>query len=818
MKPMFFFIAILITILPSVYGRVIINEVMYSPIGNDDNLEWIELYNDGASAVDLSNYKADGNDFDDASILARGFLVVARQLTGNESFASTYGNKDGIWNSSDGFSAVDGQFVLTNTGKTINLTDNAGNIVDTVSYTGSIANDNGKSLERTNPSVTNFKESRTINGSPGTGNSVFNSQPVISAVPDKADILIGEDKSVSFVVTASDPQNDTLNYQWSVDSVSKAPTDYFSFNASQYSIGKHAVSVNVSDGEFHVIRLWNVTTSNIPVSGIFNISYNATNGIDKATNVAFATQQGKIDFAQQQIDLRDVVDVDAGIKITQDNAGIDTVMFPALAKNATITFSALSLSNPLIVMHSDYNGTPITPCTACSILNKTANSIIFAVPAFSQYKAAEFSAIYALSAPSGITINILKKGETASATFSIKNTGSLPETNVMLKLAMETGYDANMSAGNVSGKQLGPYALASGESKDVSISTFIAFSQDVKNAKLGTLTVTSNELPNKTIPVMLSFLSKLGITKISAKVGDETKRTVIDGSSITSVHPGSPLSFEITLANTYTQSENIDIDDISLEAVLKGVEQNGDDLDEDVALSSLQASEEARKKLVFQIPMDAEDKTYQLTIQANGVDEFNQVHAAKVSMSVVVEKELHDLRITKVEVSPQEISCGGHALLEVLIKNMGRRDEEKVRLDVSGLGIDFSKKDIKLTDDSLKETSEFLYSSSLEVPDNSAGSQTVTARVYRDNQLEEEKTAEIIVKGCEEKKQETPPTVEGGDRIIINEPFAKKIASPKPQQATKSFEVSPYVYAVFGALLLVFLLYLISSAVRNDHY
>ena len=99
---------------------IVLTEVMYNPTqASDTDLEWIEIYNNGAESVDLSSWKIDGNNFEDFLILSGEFVVIARELvdgtdTDLDSFESVYGNGDSIWNSSDeNFRAFDGDFSLT---------------------------------------------------------------------------------------------------------------------------------------------------------------------------------------------------------------------------------------------------------------------------------------------------------------------------------------------------------------------------------------------------------------------------------------------------------------------------------------------------------------------------------------------------------------------------------------------------------------------------------------------------------------------------------------------------------------------------------
>jgi len=144
-----------ILLVGSVSG-VRINEIMYAPNsawGGAYN-EWIELYNEGNSSVDLSHWKIDGNDFDDVNISAGGYGVVARRIN---DFQSVYGI---------GILSVEGNFVLSNNGGTINLSNGTDSWL--VSYTNEEADGNGKSWEWTGSA---WSESLADGGTPGQENS-----------------------------------------------------------------------------------------------------------------------------------------------------------------------------------------------------------------------------------------------------------------------------------------------------------------------------------------------------------------------------------------------------------------------------------------------------------------------------------------------------------------------------------------------------------------------------------------------------------------------------------------------------------------------
>src|SRR3989338_2765876 len=163
------------------YSAVLINEVMYDPStaqGDDSDLEWIELFNNGTQTINLENFTINGNNFEDVNITAGGFVIVARELIDGadsdlNSFEAYYGNNDSIWNSTDAiYATVDGDFVLDNTAPAdiINLSD--GTYAQLVNYTPflTLANGNGKTLI---PYKGNFTESAFVNGTPGASNDQF---------------------------------------------------------------------------------------------------------------------------------------------------------------------------------------------------------------------------------------------------------------------------------------------------------------------------------------------------------------------------------------------------------------------------------------------------------------------------------------------------------------------------------------------------------------------------------------------------------------------------------------------------------------------
>ncbi|MCP3981088.1 MAG: hypothetical protein GY716_17460 [bacterium] len=169
-------------------AQVVINEVMYNSPGTPD-VEFVELYNAGGAAVDLTGwYLLDDDDGHDRCPLAGtldpgGYLVVAGRL---DLFGASYPGVTNL-NVDEFGSATPGVgFGLGNTADDVRLFDAADALRSGLSYTDdapwpSEADGDGPSLELTHPaldpqSATNWAAG-VGGGTPGEENSTFVSNP-----------------------------------------------------------------------------------------------------------------------------------------------------------------------------------------------------------------------------------------------------------------------------------------------------------------------------------------------------------------------------------------------------------------------------------------------------------------------------------------------------------------------------------------------------------------------------------------------------------------------------------------------------------------
>ncbi|MCP4631867.1 MAG: lamin tail domain-containing protein, partial [candidate division Zixibacteria bacterium] len=149
----------------SVMADIVINEIHYNPgsaQGNDSDFEFLEIYNSGESAVDISGYYFDAGDSTGSqpiiftfpastTINADDYMVVA---VDRDTFIVWYGF------GADTVKVFDFSGALGNSGELCQLRDSAHNLIDELSYDDggdwpTEPDGSGSSLELINPEFDN---------------------------------------------------------------------------------------------------------------------------------------------------------------------------------------------------------------------------------------------------------------------------------------------------------------------------------------------------------------------------------------------------------------------------------------------------------------------------------------------------------------------------------------------------------------------------------------------------------------------------------------------------------------------------------------
>ena len=83
--------------------------------------------------------------------------------------------------------------------------------------------------------------------------------------PALGSVNINEADSINFAVSAFDPDSNSVNYQWQVDSLIVSSDSLFTFYTDFESSGEYSIKCNLSDGfsRNDTTLIWNVTVINI---------------------------------------------------------------------------------------------------------------------------------------------------------------------------------------------------------------------------------------------------------------------------------------------------------------------------------------------------------------------------------------------------------------------------------------------------------------------------------------------------------------------------------------------------------------------------
>ena len=269
---------------------------------------------------------------------------------------------------------------------------------------------------------------------------------------------------------------------------------------------------------------------------------------------------------------------------------------------------------------------------------------------------------------------------------------------------------------------------------------------------------------------------RLSFSDVDVKVGSKTSKNLNDGDTIDDeAEQGDTVEFRVEVKNNFTDAEDLDIEDISIEITIEEVD-DGDDLDEESSDFDLKAGRDKKVTLKFQLPIEIDEDTFDVTIHAEGEDENGTDHDADMRLRLEVEKENHLLKITRKTLSPAEVSCNRkNVQVGVTAINIGSEDEEDVTFHVlnSDFGIDLKDDVGDLDAEPNEDESRFSKVYTFNVPsDAEAGSYPIILRALYDNDRKKaEETVTLTVSDCATlKKETTESTTEEDEEVAVITP------------------------------------------------
>lgn len=255
---------------------------------------------------------------------------------------------------------------------------------------------------------------------------------------------------------------------------------------------------------------------------------------------------------------------------------------------------------------------------------------------------------------------------------------------------------------------------------------------------------------SQSFSIHVDYSGKLKFDNIRVFVDGSSQSGLSDGSTVSKqLRPGSTVKVEIKTKNTYTRTENIDINDVTIDATISGID-DGSDLDDSSDSFDLSADRTKTVTFTFNVPDQVDEGDYDLDLQAEGYDENGRTQTASAIITLSVNKQSHDLQITQMSLGSTVLSCQKTTTLNVEITNQGSEDEDRAAIEVIGSQFGFNQKDTDIElysgtgDDSRFRKTYLINAANLPT-----GVYTIEVKTfYDDTRLQDDQTLTFSVEPC----------------------------------------------------------------------
>lgn len=765
------------------YSAIVVNEVLANGLIEPDS-EWVEIFNNGASEVNLTNFNisetSSSNFTLNLTIPANSFIVLVQNFT---LFNSTFPdvNQSGV--KIVEYGQIVPSFQLSNTGGTIDLYNTSGNKIDSLAYAQSSATQENISIGRYPDGSSNLLNLSTL--TPGAKND--NQAPKLNKWirPSRNNTNVNSSVNVTINITDDTTQINVslINLNGSNLSLSRdGDIWFFLWNTSNFTSKSYNITIFANDSYGKSMReiLFNITVDNNPFivsfspsnlnptlteNSTLNFSVNASDTDDALLNFSWfldnkLNSSNPVNFSYSpgfdengtralNVTIKDSFSNQVSMKwtITVTNINrqpvLDSISNKLGSKSINLSFNitATDLDNDTLTFSSNISAITISKInnSIATISWKPTNKDIgIQTVNFSVSDGFLFD-----SKVISITINFTNN--------TAPNIISSPVTTGREK--EKYSYDVDAVDGDNDVLSFSLKTNASGMSIDSStgLITFTpsAIAFFVVNVSVSDLI----EITNQTYNITVLEGKKFKIDEVEARVDGKRSKVTNKQAISKEAEPGSNIRFKVTVLNDFPRSKDISIEDVEVKVTIEGID-DGDDLEEESRDFDLDAEEDKSVTLNFKLPLNIDEGTFDVTIEAEGEDDTGTDHFDRFDTELEVEKERHDLRFLGFNINPTTIVCNRnfHANYEII--NLGREDEDSIAIEIKNdeLGLNFVEKDIQLEsgteDNTLLKSARFKLTRKIK-----AGVYPISANVYSDDgKLRDTEMVELKVQKCVKKK------------------------------------------------------------------
>mgnify|MGYP002630370552 CR=1 FL=1 len=270
-----------------------------------------------------------------------------------------------------------------------------------------------------------------------------------------------------------------------------------------------------------------------------------------------------------------------------------------------------------------------------------------------------------------------REENTSAGSFTVTNTGTEALQGVTLVKLASTDYQLGLSTLNIGN-------MASGETRTVSVTSYVPDYQDAGEKVVGLInaTATNEGLQVNYGQVYLEAENNLEINDLEIYVNGE-KDSVNDEDEV-KVFPAAEIEIVVEVKNTNR--------DYKIEDVTIYIEEDGDlDIDESEDFGDIKERKSETATLKFTLDDNVDEDVYQVTFRVEGEDENGALHFEEWTIDFDLTAE--GIIMTDVQVNPESPLCSAESFeLEVELTNVGDQDEDEVALEIVATSLNFEKR------------------------------------------------------------------------------------------------------------------------------
>lgn len=305
-------------------------------------------------------------------------------------------------------------------------------------------------------------------------------------------------------------------------------------------------------------------------------------------------------------------------------------------------------------------------------------------------------------------------GNQVTATFTVRNTGNSPITNVHFTGNADPKYGLVFTPATIA-------SIGGGQSSNVNVRITIPAGEVTGTRNIASVNIIADQAQD-TFVLQEKIGSKLKITEVNAIVDGNSDDEIAYGDTIgEDAIPQSKVTFEVTVENTFTDSEDIKIKNIEVTATILEID-DGDDIDATSQTFTLSSDSDKQVNIELYVPLEVEEDNFKVLIEANGKDENRADQEAKYEVYLSVDKKSHQVRILNAELLPTSVLCGEEVRIPVELINLGTNQEDKVKVSMisADLKINEVESNIELGDNPFDTDSKYKKTYSFTIPRETA--------------------------------------------------------------------------------------------------